>query len=169
MKTTNIIISLLLLMMANHTDFVYAKCFEPDSISLQDRRNIFVSISSGYPEFFSSRIGYQINNEWSAAVKLSNYYDGVGGRMYLGTLIGGVKITKYYEPTILSINNFSFELGYSKSGNYNNYVFDLSIGNESIRNILLKPFWALSMSFIKTYDNKLFVTPGFKVGVNFNF
>jgi hypothetical protein len=169
MKTTNIIISLLLLILANHTGHVYAKNLKQGSISLQDRRNIFVSIGSGFPEFFSSRIGYQINNEWSAAVKLSNYYDGVGGRMYLGTLIGGIKITNYYEPTILSINNISFELGYSKSGNYNNYAFDLSIGNESTRNILLKPFWALSMSFIKTYDNKLYVTPGFKIGINFNF
>lgn len=142
---------------------------EEDSISFVNRRIIFISTGVGFPEYLNVRIGYQLDNNWSAAVKLSNYYNGVGGRMYFGTLIGGVRITKYYEPTILYINNISFELGYSKSGNYNNYAFDLSIGNESTKNVLLKPFWALSISFIKTHDNKLYVTPGFKIGINFNF
>lgn len=169
MKTTIITISLLLLILTNQNHYAYAKNIEQDSISFQDRRNIFFSIGSGFPNFFSSRIGYQINNEWSAAAKGSIYYNGAGGRMYLGTLVYGVSITKYYEPTLLYLNNASFEIGYRKSGNYKDYAFELSIGNESTKNVLVKPYWALSLNFIKSFESELYVTPGFKFGLNLNF
>lgn len=165
-KVVVIILSLFFMITQNDGD-ILAKDAEQDSVS-SNTRTVFVSIGSGFPEFISAKIGYQINNEWSGSIKISDYYNGAGGRMYLGTVIWGVKITKYFEPVFL-INNASVELGYDKNGPNNNYDFDFSIGFESTEKILIKPYWAICLSFIKADNNDLYVTPGIKVGINFNF
>ncbi|MCK9279663.1 MAG: hypothetical protein M0P71_03495 [Melioribacteraceae bacterium] len=46
------------------------------------------------------KIGYQFNNEFSAAGILSNYSDGEGEQFYFGTLVIGTKITKYLVPCL---------------------------------------------------------------------
>lgn len=153
-------------MMIQFSGGIIAKDKEQDSTST-NTRVVFVSLTSGFPELISTRIGYQINNEWSASVKVSDYYNDAGGQLNFGTLILGAKITKYFEPMVI-VNNTSFELGYDKNGPYNNYAFDFSIGFESTEKILIKPYWAICMSFIKVENNKLYITPGVKVGININ-
>ncbi|MFO7444790.1 MAG: hypothetical protein R6W90_00415 [Ignavibacteriaceae bacterium] len=131
--------------------------------------NIIFSLGVGYPELISFKLGYQINSAWSVSAKVSAYYNGYGDKIYLGTIIWGLKITRYYEPIFLNINSISFEPGYDKDGIYSNYSFDVYVGYESIKNSFINPFWSLGISFIKTYDHKLYITPGLKAGLKINF
>lgn len=165
MKKIIVTVAVLFMIMQVNCDII-AQSVEQDSAS-SNTRTVFVSIGSGFPEFISAKIGYQINNEWSGSIKISDYYNGAGGRLYLGTVIWGVKVTKHFEPIVL-INNASFELGYDKNGPNNNYDFDFSIGFESTEKILIKPYWAICLSLIKSDNNDLYVTPGIKVGININ-
>jgi hypothetical protein len=94
-------------------------------------RVVFFSLGTGYPEFFNIKLGSQINRNLSVSIKAAVYYDGKGGMMYFGTGFLGIKVSKYFNPILAVINNISLDVGYSKDGPYDNYAFDLSIGNES--------------------------------------
>lgn len=168
-KGTNMIFVLIILLISIGKNSIAMNKNETDSLSQTNTRNIIFTLGSGYPELISFKLGYQLNDDWSVSAKVSSYYNGHGDQIYLGTIMWGLKITRYYDPVFLGINNFTFEPGYDKDGKYSNYSFDIYIGYETIRSTFIKPYWSLGFSFIKTYDHELYITPGLKIGLNINF
>jgi predicted lactoylglutathione lyase len=55
-------------------------------------RTVFISLNSYAAEFFGLKIGYQFNNEFSAADILSNYSDGMVDNSILEHLLSVQKL-----------------------------------------------------------------------------
>jgi hypothetical protein len=132
-------------------------------------RTAFLSLGSGFPEYLFTRVGCQIDDDWSISGKLSIYYSKTGGAMNFGVGIIGLRLTKYFKNKILFFNNVSTDLGFLKTGADNCYAIDVSIGNESIYKSI-RPFWAIGLSIVQEgKPERIYVTPGIKVGININF
>lgn len=162
MKTT-LIILLLCLMRINAQN--------EDEIVNQNNSNnrvIFLSIGTGFPECLTSRIGYQLNNNWSLSCKASVYYSNTGGTMNFGVGVLGIKVTNYFDEKIFVFNNLSFDAGYLRAAGDKNLAFDLSVGNESILKSV-RTYWALGFSIVQEGSSEhVYLLPGIKLGINLN-
>ncbi|HEX2983976.1 MAG TPA: hypothetical protein VHO28_10585 [Ignavibacteriales bacterium] len=137
---------------------------EQDTIMQKPKmRTVFLTFfGTGYPEFLNLRLGWQINDEWSVAAKLS-FYDSEADVFF--TALYNIQITKYFPKSTIIINSIALSGGYYLQFGDELAGIELYTGWEGLYN------WAVGFTYVnadlgqsKFHD----FYPGFKVGLNFN-
>lgn len=142
---------------------------EQDTVAQKPKmRTVFFTFfGTGYTEFFNLRLGWQINDEWSVAAKLS-FYDSEEDVLF--TALFNAQITKYFPESEIILNNISLSGGYYPYQGDEYAAVELYTGWEGVYRYV-RPYWAIGFTFLsekysQSKSNHFY--PGFKVGFNFN-
>lgn len=156
-----------------------------NSANENELRNIFVTFNTGILEFISVGIGYQMNDDFSIALKGSATWIG-SSAMGLPNSASGFGIKASYHKPFLFFNTTSIDylvyfnstldweskkqpwkLGYEPfvKGHY----FEFNVGKENIKKNGFNFFWSIGICVSAAKEAHILVSPSLKGGVNFNF
>lgn len=157
------------------------KAQEQDSIAHKTKlRTVFLTfLGAGYPEFFTLRLGWQINDEWSVAVK-GSIYDSQDS--FLGLPLIGLQTVKHFPNSKIVLNNISVTSSYYHDNDDEYFLLEAYTGWEGVYRYV-RPYWAIGFTYLsEIYRNGKWDTvnmrqadekyryfyPGIKVGLNLN-
>lgn len=167
-KVCTVLIVVCIALLLNEKSFSQTATEKPDSMKI---RKVYFAIGSGYPEFMSVRLGYQINNQICLTAKCGAYANG-SKSIYLtsATLFWSLKGAYFFKNGFLDINNIALNIGYA-NGDFgrNNYLFEFSFGEEPIDNKWFSVYWAATLNVMALHTESVFFTPGLTAGIIFCF
>lgn len=140
---------------------------EQDSVAQKDNmRTVYFSLGIGFPEYIGTRLGYQINEDWSLYAKLGLFHTDEGDLLGALTTWGG-GITVHFKDWGV-INYTSAFFGYNSSlGNFN-YTWEILTGYDSPFSSLISVYWAIGLGVVHPEYRKSFTSPSLKIGFNLN-
>ncbi len=168
----------------NHPQTEYSRSDQKQDYSIEDttinnnehkNRTLFIEGCIGLFEYLSAHLGYQINNSFSFAIKVSTTW--VGGGMYLPNSGEGIGAQLNYSYKFLFFNSIS--LGYLiytdltvdrkinsiTKGNF----FNIYLENENIEDKGINFFWSLGLCLSAAKASHTIIFPSINAGLNFNF
>ena len=140
----------------------------PDSSS----RTVFLGLGIGYIDVLNARLGYQINDNYSASLTANMYApenkSGLFPSLYP---IVGIRVTKHIKSGLgfLGLNSVNMELGYSYSSGDKTTAFELAASKEGINKRLITLYYSLGLAVLtNSTTHKTWVAPSFKIGIYLN-
>lgn len=151
----------------------------------KNHRSIFLFSSIGLIEVVSLGMGYQLNDDFSFALKWSTTWIGSSAMILPNSASGyGIKLI-YHEPFFI-FNTASFEyilytqstLDWERKKLYDQiekiptlkgYYLDFNIGRETINESGFNFFWGIGICVSAAKEAHILYAPTLKVGLNYNF
>lgn len=188
-------ILLVLILFLSNTQFLFSQTnFYKDSSYCDDmnyfdldtnRRSVFLFSSIGLIEIPSLGVGYQVNKDFSFAIKWSTTWIGSYAILLPNSASGyGIKLS-YHKP-FLFFNSASFEyilylhstLDWERKELYGQidkiptlkgHYLDFNIGQETINDSGFNFFWAIGFCVSAAKEANALYAPSLKIGLNYNF
>jgi hypothetical protein len=138
-------------------------------------RKLFSSLTIGAIEILSFSLGYQINDNFSVAIKAQNIASG-GGGLFFNTSEGiGLSGSYYFKSALFNSIKLSITPLLKTSYSYEpkefikGFSLELATNREKIYSHLFRFYYELGIAYSKVNDRKPLLAPIVKVGVIYNF
>jgi hypothetical protein len=141
----------------------------------QTNRKVFSSFTIGAIEILSLSIGYQIDDNYSIAIKSQNIASG-GGWIFPATSWGvGLAGSYYFVGSIFNSAKVSFIPLYKTDYQFEpkefikGFSFECTVNREKIFSHLFRFYYELGLAYCKVKNRDALFAPSIKIGIIYNF